>query len=263
MKHITIDQNKCIGCKICKTVCIRDNIEIIDNQAQETENDCFDCGQCSTACPTNAITLNVYKNQPIEIYNPDKIPVTPENLLQLYKQRRSCRWFKKEKLTKEEIKELLQAAYYSPNRQNIQDVEYVLIEETQPFIEHIYQIIKENEDEYPRIKQLGEYLEDENHDPDRHPLLWEGKQILLAFSQSQTDAVIAMTRLELLAYTKGYAGFYSLFIQMADQTNHTKLMQYFPEIDQNKHMYAVFIIGKPRIKYKRTRPHKEIKLTIK
>jgi hypothetical protein len=58
----------------------------------------------------------------------------------------------------------------------------------------------------------------------------------LAFSENKTDAVIAMTRLELLAYTLGLGGFHSLFIGMAEEVDNDKLMEFFPEIDSKKHM---------------------------
>lgn len=266
MKHLTIDENKCEGCGLCKEVCIRDNIEIIDSKAVDVESNCFDCGQCSTLCPTNAITIDAYIGQEdrLEDYDPDNLPVNYDDLLQFYKQRRTCRWFKDEKIPHETIEKLMEAAYYSPNRQNIQDVEFALIEDKlDEFINHIYSIIQSKENEFFRIKQVGEYLRDENRNPRRHPLLWEGQQLLLAFSENKTDSVIAMTRLELLAYTLGLGGFHSLFIGMAEEVDNDKLMEFFPEIDSNKHMYAAFVIGIPRLKYRRTRPHKEIKLTIK
>lgn len=266
MKHLNIDEEKCVGCGLCKEVCVRDNIEIIDNKAVDVESNCFDCGQCSTLCPTNAITIKVYEGQEsrIESYDPNKIPISYEDMLQFYKQRRTCRWFKEDKISTETFEKLMEAAYYSPNRQNIQDVEFVLIDQQMhEFMTHVYSIIKAKEEEYFRIKHLGNYLADENRDPKWHPLLWEGHQLLLAFSGNKTDAVIAMTRVELLAYTLGLGGFHSLFINMAEEIDNEKLMEFFPEIDSNKHMYAAFVIGIPRVKYLRTRPHKEIKLTYK
>ena len=263
MKHLIIDATKCIGCGLGKRVCIRDHIEIVDGKAVDVESNCFDCGQCSTLCPTNAITIKAYDkdNEEIEDYNPDSIPVSYDDMLQFYKQRRTCRWFKDEKISQETFDKLMKGAYYSPNRQNIQDVEFVVVDEKMPeFIDHIYSIISAKEDEFFRIKQVGEYLRDENHDPKRHPLLWEGQQLLLAFSENKTDAVIAMTRIELLAYSLGLGGFHSLFIGMADEVDNKELMKFFPEIDSAKHMYAAFVIGIPRVKYRRTRPHKEIKL---
>jgi ferredoxin len=266
MKHLNIDEEKCIGCGLCKQVCIRDNIDIIDSKAVDVESNCFDCGQCSTICPMNAISIKAYEGQEnrIESYDPNNIPVSYDDMLQFLKQRRTCRWFKDEKIPHETIEKLMEAAYYSPNRQNIQDVEFVLVDEQMDeFISHVYSIIKAKEDDFFRIKQVGDYLADENRNPNRHPLLWEGKQLLLAFSENKTDAIIAMTRIELLAYTLGLGGFHSLFIGMSEQIDNDRLMEFFPEVDSNKHMYAAFVIGVPRVKYLRTRPHKEIKLTYK
>lgn len=265
MKHLEIDEAKCVGCGLCKQVCIRDNIKIEDI-AVEVENDCFDCGQCSTLCPTNAIKLLAYSGQDdrIESYDMENIPVSYDDMLQFYKQRRTVRWFKDEKISEENFLKLMEAAYYSPNRQNIQDVEFVVVDDKlDDFIQLVYEIISVKEEEFFRIKQLGNYLNDENRNPKRHPLLWEGSQLILAFSENKTDAVIAMTRLELLAYTLGLGGFHSLFIGMAEETNHERLMEFFPEINQDKHMFAAFVIGVPRVKYLRTRPHNEIKITFK
>lgn len=84
MKHLIIDEEKCVGCGICKTVCIRDNIEIIDGIAVDVESNCFDCGQCSTICKQNAIILKEYQDQMdrIEEYNPRQIPVSYDDMLQ-------------------------------------------------------------------------------------------------------------------------------------------------------------------------------------
>ena len=265
MNHLMIDAEKCVACGLCKQVCIRDNIEV-GTVAVELGSNCFDCGQCSTLCPTGAIELTAYDGQDdrVESYDMSDIPVSYVDMLQFYKQRRSIRWFEEDKIPRETFLKLMEAAYYSPNRQNIQDVEFVVVDERlDEFMQLVYDIIRVKEDEFFRIKQLGDYLCDENRDCKRHPLLWEGHQLLLAFSQSQTDAVIAMTRVELMAYTLGLGGFHSLFIGMAEEIGHDKLMEFFPKIDNNKHMFAAFVIGIPRVKYLRTRPHKEIVLTFK
>ena len=265
MKHLKIDEEKCVACGLCKGVCIRDNIEI-DTIAVELESDCFDCGQCSTLCPTGAIELLAYEgqNDSVESYDMNRIPVSYGDMLQFLKQRRTVRWFKEEKIPHETFVKLMKAAYYSPNRQNIQDVEFVVVDEKlDEFMHLVYEIISVREEEFFRIKDLGNYLRDENRNPKRHPLLWEGHQLLLAFSGSQTDAVIAMTRVELMAYTLGLGGFHSLFINMAEETDHEKLMDFFPEIDKEKHMFASFVIGIPRVKYLRTRPNRDIYITFK
>ena len=256
---LMIDTKECIGCGQCKSVCIRDNIEI-DDVAYETGSNCFECDHCMAICPTKAVTLKIFKGREDKIvdYNPKDLPVSYSDMLQFLKQRRSIRWFKNKKIDKDTFNKLLQGAYYSPSAQNEQDVEFVVLDNRlNDFMKHVYNIIKVEEEEFFRIKQFGEYIRD-NSIKEYHPLLWSGHQLILTFSTDKTSAVIANTRLELLAYSLGLGGFYSLFILKADEIDHDKLMEFFPGIDKNKHMYSAFIIGYPKKHFKRTIPHKDI-----
>ncbi len=258
---LMIDVEECIACGQCKSVCIRDNIEI-DEVAYETGSNCFECGHCMAICPTKAITLKIFKGRENRIaeYNPNEIPVDYDDLLDFLKQRRSIRWFKKKKIDKDTFNKLIEGAYYSPSAQNQQDVEFVVLDKKlNDFMKHVYDIIRVEEEEFFRIKEFGEYLRD-NSTKQYHPLLWSGHQLILTFSSDKTSAVIANTRMELLAYSLGLGGFYSLFILKADEIDHEKLMEFFPNIDKNKHMYSAFIIGYPKKRFRRTIPHKEIKV---
>ena len=256
---LMIDAEECIACGQCKSVCIRDNIEI-DEVAVETGSNCFECGHCMAICPTKAITLKIFKGREDEIvdYNPKELPVSYNDLLQFLKQRRSMRWFKNKKIDKDTFNKLFKGAYYSPTAQNEQDVEFVVLDKRlNDFMKHVYNIIKVEEEEFFRIKEFGDYIRD-NSTKKYHPLLWSGQQLILTFSTDKTSAVIANTRLELLAYSLGLGGFYSLFILKADEIDHDKLMEFFPDIDKSKHMYSAFIIGYPKKHFKRTIPHKDI-----
>ena len=105
-------------------------------------------------------------------------------------------------------------------------------------MKHVYDIIRVEEDKFFRIKEFGDYIRD-NSTKEFHPLLWTGQQLILTFSTDKTSAVIANTRMELLAYSLGLGGF---------------------SIDKNKHMYSAFIIGYPKRRFRRTIPHKDIKV---
>ena len=157
---LLIDESECIGCGQCKSVCIRDNIEI-DEVAYETGSNCFECGHCMAICPTCAMTLKIFKGREgrIEDYNSKEIPVNYDELLAFLKQRRSIRWFKKKKIDKDTFNKLIEGAYYSPSAQNEQDVEFVVLDKKlNDFMKHVYDIIKVEEDEFFRIKQFGDYL---------------------------------------------------------------------------------------------------------
>lgn len=256
---LRIDLDLCTACKLCQQVCIRDNI-VVEDHAIETGSNCFECGHCMAICKEGALTLKSFdeKGDRIVEYNPREIPVNYDDLLQLLKQRRSIRWFRNKKIDKDTFEKLFEGAYYSPSAQNMQDVEFVVLDEKlDEFMELVYNIIKVDENKFFRIKEFGDYLMDSST-KEFHPLLWGGKQLILTFSTDKTSAVIANTRLELLAYSLGLGGFYSLFILKADEIDHEKLMKFFPKIDNSKHMYSAFIIGYPKVRFRRTIPHKDI-----
>ena len=216
-------------------------------------------------CPEGAITIVKYENQMdmVEEYNARQIPVGYDDLLQFLKQRRSVRWFKNKKVDNDTFDKLFKGAYYSPSAQNQQDVEFVVLDEKlDEFMNLVYDIIKVQENEFFRIKEFGDYLKDKSS-KEFHPLLWEGTQLILTFATDKTSAVIANTRLELLAYSLGLGGFYSLFILKADELNHSKLMEFFPYIDSKKHMCSSFVIGYPKVRFRRTIPHTQIRVSYR
>ena len=261
---LKINTELCTACKLCENVCIRDNI-VVEEFAVETGGNCFECGHCMAICKGGAITLKSYEGHEDRIveYNPRENILEYDDLLEFLKRRRSIRWFRNKKVDEDTFDKLFEGAYYSPSAQNEQDVEFVVLEEKlDEFMNLVYDIIKVDEDKFFRIKEFGDYLKD-SPIKEFHPLLWGGKQLILTFSTDKTSAVIANTRLELLAYSLGLGGFYSLFILKADEINHERLMEFFPEIDSKKHLYSSFIIGYPKLRFRRTIPHKKIKVTYK
>lgn len=259
---LKIDVELCTACGLCQQVCIRDNIAV-DEFAVETENNCFECGHCMAVCKPGAITLKSFEGSEDRIveYDSRDIPLDYDDLLQFLKQRRSIRWFKKKKVDNKTFDKLFEGAYYSPSAQNAQDVEFVVVDEKlDEFMHLVYDIIKVQENEFFRIREFGDYLKDPST-KEYHPLLWSGKQLILTFSTDKTSAVIANTRMELLAYSLGLGGFYSLFILKADEIDHDRLMEFFPQIDSSKHMYSSFIIGYSKVRFRRTVPHTDIKVS--
>ena len=193
---LIIDEDLCNACGQCSKVCIRDNI-VVNDFAVETGSNCFECGHCMAVCKVGAITLKAFQGNEDRIveYNPRKIPVGYDDLLQFLKQRRSVRWFKNKKIDKLTFDKLFEAAYYSPSAQNEQDVEFVVLDEKlDEFMNLVYDIIKIEEEKFFRIEEFGDYLKDSSS-KEFHPLLWEGKQLILTFSTDKTSAVIANTRL--------------------------------------------------------------------
>ena len=262
MSHLIIDTDRCIGCGSCAKVCIRSNISMEDGKAKETPAGpmgCFDCGHCMAVCPEDAIRLVRYSDQAGRIGDiVDSMDY--DTFIGFLKGRRSVRWFKDEKVTDEEFGKLFDSVYYSPSSQNSQDVEFVIIDERlEEFQELIASILESLSGDYPRIAQFISYVKDRSAFR-YNSFLWEGRQIIAAFSKEPADAYIAMSRVELSAYTMGLGGFYSLWMSMADGQDHERLMSFFSDIPASKHMNALFVIGHPKVRFRRTIPHSEVKV---
>lgn len=63
-RNFSIDDTKCINCKICENECPTNNIAM-DNKDITFYNKCIGCEKCIHRCPTNAI---LYKKKSFETY---------------------------------------------------------------------------------------------------------------------------------------------------------------------------------------------------
>ena len=263
-RHLNFDQSLCIGCSACSSVCIRGNIRMEVGHPVETGEGmgCFDCGHCFAVCPKGAISLVRYPGFVPHEYDPKSSPVTPEAMSDLIARRRSVRWFTQDKVTEEEFSAIFSAASCAPSVQNAQDTEFVVIDgKMRPFMRLIADIMAPRAQELPRIAQLIEYLDDP-FPMGNNPLIWEGRQIILVFSREPEDALISMGRAEMMAYAMGLGGFYAHWIQMAEAQDHGRLMGFFPEISPDKHLGCAFVIGHPRIRFRRTVPRDSPKVQM-
>ncbi len=263
--HLIIDLGSCIGCSACTSVCIRGNLTMDMGHPIETGSGmgCFDCGHCSAVCPKGAIRLVRYPNfQPVE-YDRDELPVGSDVMSDMLRRRRSLRWFTNEKVSADEFSMLFEAAGSSPSVENSQDTMYVVIDRDMgPFMQNIADIMAPRAGELKRFAQLIDYLNDP-FPMGNNPLIWEGTQIILAFSGHPEDSVIALGRLEIMAYAMGLGGFYSHWIQMADEQDHGRFMEFFPKIPSDYRLGGAFVIGHPRIRYRRTVPRDPPKVEMR
>jgi Pyruvate/2-oxoacid:ferredoxin oxidoreductase delta subunit/bacterioferritin-associated ferredoxin len=62
-----VDEEKCIGCKICQKVCPPLAIEVVNKVSRVDAEKCRGCGNCNQRCPENAVTM-VKRETPIRVY---------------------------------------------------------------------------------------------------------------------------------------------------------------------------------------------------
>ncbi len=255
--------DSCIGCGQCVKVCIRKHLEIgSDRRVHEVESpySCFRCGHCSAVCPKDAIRLISPPGDVQEIL--DGHPVPPGQLAELYRQRRSHRWFDR-KCTEDEIRALISTVRYAPTAENSQAVEYAVVDQRFPqFMEMLAAILRSHTGEHPRLKQFVEYV-DNGQKEVNNPFTWEGRQIIVVFARFPIDAIIPVEQMDLMAYSMGLGGFHSRWMLQAAENDPKRFMSFFPEVSEGLQAYAMYIVGHPRVKYRRTVTRDERKILWK
>ena len=249
----------CIGCGMCTKVCIRGHLAISDGKAVEIDSDytCFKCGHCASICPKGAIRLLDFPD--FEYTSVNEPPVDSNDLRELYAYRRSIRWFDRP-CTKEEIFDLLDTIQYAPTAENSQKVQYAVIDESfDDFMVLLASILRTHTAEHPRLDQFVKYV-DGGMKEKNNPFTWEGRQLIIAFARFPIDAIIPIAQLDLMASSMGLGGFHSRWILQASENDAERFMSFFSDVDEGLKAYAVYVIGHPRVRFKRSVAREERKI---
>lgn len=107
---VTVDKDKCTGCGSCVKICHESCIALVDDTASIDYEFCSTCTQCVAICPEQALS---WDGVPPVAFDEARLP-SPEQLDELFKQRRSIRSYKKDKIDRALLEEIVTYGIYAP-----------------------------------------------------------------------------------------------------------------------------------------------------
>jgi nitroreductase/ferredoxin len=111
---IVLDREKCQGCGLCARICHEHCITLVDENHHATPSIdlqfCSTCTQCIAACPRQALSWDGVA--PVAA-DRGRLP-SPEQLDELFKQRRTIRFFKPDPIHRALLQEIVGYGIYAP-----------------------------------------------------------------------------------------------------------------------------------------------------
>ena len=252
---VRVDQEKCIGCGLCASDCLGFYIQVKDGKAS-VEKECLECGHCVAICPTKAVEIEGYDMDDIEEYEEETFQVDPSNLLRAIKFRRSIRFFKDEKVKKEDLEMLLQAGRYTATAKNNQDCHFIFVqeerEELKKYVWDFIDAMGKNVD-----KQLLPFVAFNRRrlkNPADDYLFRNAPVVLYITSDWPLDAGLAAQNIETMANAMGMGALYDGYLSRISDAN-VELKKWLGIED--KTIKACLLLGYPDRVYKRTAPRKK------
>lgn len=129
-----IDEKLCLRDGWCAEVCPAKLFEIQDRESvpkliPQAEEYCIACGHCVAVCPRGALTHQAMGPEdclPLK----KELEITPEQVLQFLRSRRSIRAYQGQTVPRETLYALIELARYAPSGSNSQPVEWLVIHDT-------------------------------------------------------------------------------------------------------------------------------------
>jgi ferredoxin len=107
---VIIDEEKCIACGSCVEICHEHCMTLEDGTLRIDREVCSTCTQCVAICPEQALS---WEGVPPAPFDEDRLP-TPEQLDELFKERRSIRMFREKKIDRALLEEIVTYGVYAP-----------------------------------------------------------------------------------------------------------------------------------------------------
>lgn len=158
MEKVVIDKTKCTACGVCAEICPYRAIGLEQGTAAYILDSCFLCGHCQALCPEDAVRLPGLSGDlgltTIKELNDSDISrkISGPELVSLMRSRRSCRSYREEDVSPEELLDLVKIGTTAPSGTNSQAWNFVIL----PTREDMVRFGGMVGDYYRRLNRLAE-----------------------------------------------------------------------------------------------------------
>ena len=263
---ITINCDKCNGCGLCAKICHESCITLIENKIHIDFKFCSTCTQCVAICPCLALSWDNHEPIPFD----DNMLPSASQLDELFKQRRTKRFFKSKKPDRQVLEEIISYAVYAPTHNFnfrvivvdddnlLKEIDNVVFQYTKKIYKYLFKPkLAQTLIKFLAPSQEKEYLQ-------AKPKLEAGLAVGRAFLSmppaivmiigdkrkvlSLESAQYAIYNMDLYAMTKGLGCGNLVGNQMF--LNRSKRLREILGVSKNEKIYATLGIGYPAIKFR-------------
>jgi len=267
-----IDIQKCKRDGICAAVCPLKLITVSEEDKlpvpiDRAEKQCIRCGHCVAVCPYGALSLNTMKPEQCLPVDTTTLP-SAEQVKCFLTNRRSIRIYKKQPVDREILADIIDTARYAPTAVNLQPVNWLVIQDAGDVnrlaglvIDWMRSVIRED----PKLaKGLGmeRFVSDWEKGEDR---ICRGAPHLIithapsAIGASQSSCIIALTCMELAAFSKGLGACWAGFFTRA--ANACPSIMEALNLPEGHEVFGAMMIGYPDVRYYRIPLRKKAAVT--
>jgi nitroreductase/NAD-dependent dihydropyrimidine dehydrogenase PreA subunit len=262
MSLFTIDRKKCKRDGMCAKECPAQIIILADKDAFPTlmdkgEESCINCGHCVAVCPHGALTLSKMPLAQCPVIQSDLLPEA-DQIKHLLMARRSIRYYKNRMVAHELLEELIDTARYAPTGSNKQQVQWMVFENPAEVNRLASMVI-----DFARLMRPLTADETMAKNMERKIAAWDkgidsilrgAPHLIVVHSQAdlpfaEADCLIALSYLELYAYTKGLGTCFAGYLTAAANF-HEPLAQALG-LPHGHKCFGAVMLGYPQYKYTR------------
>lgn len=272
MALFVVDQEKCKRDGICVATCPVGIIEMIDKDSAPTpiegaEELCLNCGHCVAVCPHGAMTLATMTSQQCPSLQKELLPDATQ-VEHLMRARRSIRSYQQKEVEDEVLGKLIDIAHFAPTGSNKQPVNWLVINGES----------KVNQLAGLSIDWLRHLIKSENPmagnpfvpravaawDAGRDNICRQAPSLIIAhgaddYPTAKTDGAIALTYLELAAFSLGLGTCWAGFLNFA--ASDWRPLQKVLELPEGHVLFGAMMLGYPKYQYHRLPLRNEPRVT--